>query len=268
MGWAKICQFCGKVFPIKSQTRLKKAKFCSQKCHYESRKIRIFISCENCGKTIKIFPSKKERRFCSRECFFEWRKKNKKRFKRVCKTCGKKFFVVFSKTQPRNGSPRGLYCSKKCRLEKPSKKIKKRCLYCGKVFRVNPAVNKRGEGKFCSRECFVKSLKGKGSHFWKGGISFEPYCPLFNEEFKERVREFWDRKCGLCGKKEINNGKKLNVHHVQYDKDTCCNNTLPLFIPLCNRCHTKTNFNRSYWEEMFSNYIMIWYDGECYENLL
>lgn len=99
---------------------------------------------------------------------------------------------------------------------------------------------------------------------WKGGISRGPYCELFNEEFKERVRFFWGRKCGVCFKTEKENGAKLSVHHVSYDKDSCCNKTKPLFIPFCRSCHTKTNHNRNYWEEYLSNYIMIWNNGRCY----
>jgi len=90
---------------------------------------------------------------------------------------------------------------------------------------------------------------------WKGGLSFEPYCFLFNKDFKERVREFWNRKCAKCGKTEIENGRKLCVHHVDYNKDSCCDNAIPLFIPLCNNCHTKTNSNRNYWRKYFIDLI-------------
>lgn len=101
---------------------------------------------------------------------------------------------------------------------------------------------------------------GSSNSNWRGGKSFEPYCPLFNKEFKERVRDFWNRKCGLCGKDEKDK-HKLCVHHVNYDKKVCCNTTPPLFIPLCTGCHNKTHHKRNYWEEYFTNYIMIYYDG-------
>jgi hypothetical protein len=73
------------------------------------------------------------------------------------------------------------------------------------------------------------------------------------------------RKCGISGTTEKENGLKLSVHHVNYDKQSCCNTTVPLFIPLSREYHNKTNFNRDYWEEMLTNYIMIWFNGECYE---
>ena len=90
---------------------------------------------------------------------------------------------------------------------------------------------------------------------WKGGISFEPYCAKFNEEFKERVREYWDRKCITCDKDEITNGRKLDVHHVGYNKETCCDDSKSLFIPLCRSCPMKTNFDEQFWEEKFKNII-------------
>jgi hypothetical protein len=93
---------------------------------------------------------------------------------------------------------------------------------------------------------------------WKGGISFEPYCQKFNNEFKERVRKFFNYTCQLCGKY----GK--HVHHVNYDKMVCCNNVKPLFIILCRSCHTKTNYHREYWEEIFTNKILLEFDGKCY----
>jgi Mor family transcriptional regulator len=118
-------------------------------------------------------------------------------------------------------------------------------------------------------ECRSQNLNGKNNPNWKGGIAYEPYCILFNNEFKERVREFWGRKCVISGITEEKNGKKLAVHHVSYDKDSCCEikqfNCAPnLFIPVTKNWNVKMNGNREYWEEMLTNYIMIWYNGKCY----
>jgi hypothetical protein len=97
---------------------------------------------------------------------------------------------------------------------------------------------------------------------WKGGTSFEPYCPKFNREFKERVRAFFGYRCAECGMPQ--NGKSLDVHHVNFDKDTCCNDSIPTFIPLCQSCHGKTQKNRLYWERHFTELITSKYDGKCY----
>ncbi len=46
------------------------------------------------------------------------------------------------------------------------------------------------------------AFKGENNHRWRGGVSFEPYCIKFNREFKERVLEFFGRKCAECGAPE------------------------------------------------------------------
>jgi hypothetical protein len=109
--------------------------------------------------------------------------------------------------------------------------------------------------------------EGENHPAWKGGISKEPYCELWTDEFRERVRKFWGRRCGISSEQE--GDRKLAVHHVSYYKDACCKveefNCAPnLFIALTTGWNTKVNHNRQYWEEMLTNYIMIWFNGECY----
>jgi len=112
---------------------------------------------------------------------------------------------------------------------------------------------------------------GERSSNWRGGISFEPYCPKFNKEFKERVRAFWGYACGNCGKTQSENitksGKvqKLHVHHVNYRKDACCEEEVARqFIPLCSSCHPRTNHDRKKWEKKISRLIEKKFGGRCY----
>jgi len=101
-------------------------------------------------------------------------------------------------------------------------------------------------------------LSGENSPAWKGGVSFEPYCPHFNEPFRESIREKFGRVCFLCPiteEEQINamrsRGKrpyKLSVHHVNYNKECLCDDSECEFIPLCLACHGKTNTNRENWE--------------------
>ena len=104
--------------------------------------------------------------------------------------------------------------------------------------------------------------KGDRNGNWKGGISFEPYCPKFNNRFKERVRSFFGYRCAECG--EPQNGYKLHVHHVNFNKMSCCDNTPPLFVPLCRSCHARTQKDRDYWEEHFTRMINEYHGGACY----
>jgi len=81
---------------------------------------------------------------------------------------------------------------------------------------------------------------------WKGGISFEPYPLGWNKTYKEQIRFRDGYKCQICGKPEIENIRKLDVHHIDYNKKNLDLNNL---ISLCISCHIKTNYNRNYWEE-------------------
>ena len=103
---------------------------------------------------------------------------------------------------------------------------------------------------------------GENNPSWKGGISFEPYCVKFNREFKERVRAFFEYQCVECG--TYQKKPKLAVHHVTFNKKACCDNSIPLFVPLCKSCHSKTQFNRPFWEYWFTEMVNHLYSGKCY----
>ncbi len=208
-----------------------------------------------CGKEFAVRNYRKDTaRFCSRNCLNQW--------------LGKKH----------TGTTRS-----KETIEKVKQKItgKKRtyeqCLRIGnaKIGKEPWNKGKKGvqigpnHGKNFSQEwknklsTYRKGVYCKEKHpLWKGGISFEPYCPKFDEQFKERVRAFFNHTCVLCGEKQ--NGYKLPVHHVEYDKYVCCNGNPPLFVLLCKSCHAKTNFNREYWAMFFNEFIHIQYGGKCY----
>ena len=128
------------------------------------------------------------------------------------------------------------------------------CPVCGKLFLIRDCYLKRSQKHFCSNECksvgmsgsgnpFYKkrhsdytkdhwsiSRKGENNHAWKGGISFEPYCPKFDNEFKERVRAFFGYTCQMCGHVWIEGEEKLAVHHVNYNEMVCCNSIETPFI--------------------------------------
>lgn len=107
-------------------------------------------------------------------------------------------------------------------------------------------------------------LRGENHPSWRGGLSFQPYCEKFDNGLKERVREFFNRKCYLCDKTETENGEKLCVHHVNYDKMVCCNDITPLFVPLCRSCHSKTNLERAEWQEFFEISLDYLTDNKCF----
>ena len=215
--------------------------------------------CPVCGKTFYAWPSDIKRGmgiYCSQKCKVIGKST---KVEKICPTCGKVFYAWPSYIK----RGWGIYCSRKCYGIVKSTKVEKICHVCGEVFYATPSKIKDGGGIYCSQKCKVMFLRGERSPAWKGGISFEPYCILFNKEFKERVRAFWGNKCPVCGKTGEESGTALCVHHVGYDKDVCCNDNERLFVPLCPSCHGKTNANREMWEEYFT-YIIGIHGGKCY----
>jgi hypothetical protein len=120
---------------------------------------------------------------------------------------------------------------------------------CGKTKIVGSWALCRGATRSCG--CFRSEfLSGEGNPNWQGGISYEPYCRKFTEKLKEKIREEYGRMCVLCGKSEFLNKQKLDVHHVDYNKEQGCNGKNWKLLPLCHSCHTKTTFNREYYENL------------------
>lgn len=103
-----------------------------------------------------------------------------------------------------------------------------------------------------ARKHMGDARRGEKSCHWKGGKSFEPYCPKFNENIKESVRVKFFRRCAICG--AVENGKKHHVHHIDYNKNAICNGVSWSLIPLCPSCHTKTNNSRHYYFNLLINY--------------
>lgn len=118
-------------------------------------------------------------------------------------------------------------------------------------------INKLAEthrGKHHSEEWkgkISKALRGEKNHQWKGGISFEPYPTDWIDSLKDSIRKRDNYTCQMCGvhQDELNGWyKKLDIHHIDYDK----NNLDPInLISLCRNCHSKTNTNRNYWTNYF-----------------
>ena len=96
--------------------------------------------------------------------------------------------------------------------------------------------------------------RGEKNYNWNNGSSFEPYSTDWTETLRRSIRERDNYICRLCGINQIEElektGRKLAVHHIDYDKKNCnpCN-----LITLCLRCHNRTIRNRDYWINYFTN---------------
>lgn len=278
----RTCEQCGTEFKVyKSQTKDGNGRYCSMECRGLAHRGKnsphwnaVECVCKNCGETFYVKQSEFKKgvgKFCSHNCRTDFRKK---RDTRVCEQCGKTFVADISNIKRGHGK----YCSKECQLtyqraqtgEKSrhwkNRMVERVCEICGKTFEI-PSYNlpadtdkRKGAGKYCSIECkhigHADSISGEKAPNWQGGISFFPYCEKFNDDFRERVRAFFGRKCFLCGKMEDENGESLSVHHVNYNKQACCEGEdIPedrLFVPLCRSCHSRTSGgDREEWRLFF-----------------
>lgn len=249
---------------------------------------KIVAVCDDCGK-VRVVHKQVYRALCRTCCkkgerHPQFGKKGKNRpngqggkVKRICEICGTEFPLHPSLTK--NGE--GRFCSRECAAKWCSEqfkgennpnwrggKVKGICEICGKEVPTIPSVIKKGNGRFCSLQCagkwYSKHFSGKNSPQWKGGLSFEPYCIKFDFAFKEYIRDKFGRICFLCPKTEEENGKRLSVHHVNYNKDCGCDGDETCqFVPLCIGCNAKVNSNRKMWEkkikDMMKNKLNGWY---------
>jgi len=110
-------------------------------------------------------------------------------------------------------------------------------------------IGEAHKGKIVSPETRKKlsenhaDVRGKKNPAYIDGASFLPYCEKFNEKKKEKIRNRANRTCRLCGKSEILNGKRLDVHHIDRDKMQGCNSKRWYLIALCGECHLSIRKN-------------------------
>ena len=163
-----------------------------------------------------------------------------------CDSCGKKF-VKRKCWEKRSGSN---FCSIPCANQGQKREITKNCIVCKNKFVVRPCeVDKFST---CSKKCQSLSRKGSLNPAWLGGIDSTEGYIHFNEDIKEFVRKRDEYKCRICGMTQKEHlkvfNKKLNVHHIDFDK----RNSDPINLnAICSPCHSSMNFNREHWREHF-----------------
>lgn len=103
----------------------------------------------------------------------------------------------------------------------------------------------------CHHEKLSIIFSGPNSHFWKGGISCEPYCDEWaDKEYKLGILERDNHMCQnpACWKTT----NRLTIHHIDYDKQNCRPWNL---ITLCRSCNSRANYERD-WHSRFYKRIM------------
>jgi len=81
---------------------------------------------------------------------------------------------------------------------------------------------------------------------WRGGISTEPYCIIWEPEYKDFIKERDGYQClnPMCNRIS----KRLAIHHINYVKKDCEPKNL---ITLCNSCNSRANYNRNSWKTLY-----------------
>ena len=255
------CKQCGKIAAVPQNGR----KYCSLECAGIANRKQMELTCINCKERFLLvkYRADKEPKYCCKKCYYEYKKKHiDNKIILVCSWCGKEF-----KEYPSN---KRKFCQRECydewqRIHKAGENasgwkggIKKyNCDVCGSIFEGYESEERRGRNKVCSFSCSGKrrsemcSMENHSN--WKGGISFEQYPKEWTDDLKESIRKRDNHICEMCGthQDELNNGrvKKLDVHHIDYNKDNLNPKNL---ISLCRKCHLKTNYNRDYWLNYFN----------------
>jgi hypothetical protein len=109
-------------------------------------------------------------------------------------------------------------------------------------------------GKRCPT-CFlidnILNKTGDKCYNWQGGITKHPYCDVWRDkEYKESIKERDGYKCKNPDCKQ--DGNKLVIHHIDYDKKNCHPSNL---ITLCNSCNIRANSKRELHSKIYKNII-------------
>jgi hypothetical protein len=132
----------------------------------------------------------------------------------------------------------------------PAKRLEVRLKHCGEnnVMRIPEIAAK---------------VSGPNNGNWRGGVLPE-YCEKWTPELRERIRAFFDYECIMCGRTQEEDCRLLSCHHVEYNKNACCDDQPYCFAALCRSCHCRTNNDRDRWESMLHRIIDEIYDGRSY----
>ncbi|HDY66729.1 MAG TPA: hypothetical protein ENH85_02940 [Candidatus Scalindua sp.] len=181
------------------------------------KKERFKIKCVFCENKFESIKSRLiKAKYCSAKCFFAWRKNNP--WWREC------LRVVHKKVEDTSNYRGGNSKGKTWKIKDTSK--------------------------------YSKAKKGKKHPHWILDRSLFLYPDEFNNELKEQIRKRDNYTCQLSGKHQnelTGRFKKLDVHHIDYNKK---NNDPKNLISLSRDSHSKTNFNRKYWTNYFSNFLL------------
>lgn len=245
-----ICNSCISKIKYEENEAFKKSheeavRLASESRHKRGEERKVTVCCGICNKEFVVPYGCRDRLYCSRSCQSKAIKRTDSRKNSICLECNKSFDHYGSR----------ILCSRECNALYASKQrigennpafkenVKSVCLGCNKEFLYNRSgMQKDSVRKFCSINCF----RGNQDKNDKTTAQKNPYPKEFRK-IKKYIREKYNNVCLLCGNEDE---VKLSVHHIDYNKNNCCEQNL---IPLCRSCHGHTNSNdQHFWRTVFS----------------
>ena len=67
----------------------------------------------------------------------------------------------------------------------------------------------------------------------------KPNAKYPNPKWVREIRNRDERKCIICGKCEIINGRRMSIHHIDGDKMQGCNGAKWRLCALCHSCNSR-----------------------------
>ena len=230
----------------------------------------VTVQCAHCGIEVRKRPSNvRKHNFCDRACYHaymrganHWRWQGGK-ISQACEWCGSEFKT--HRCQVKLGF--GRFCSRAClaawkagvssgenSVHWKGGPVTMVCEQCGKPYEVPRRIYNSRTPRYCSQKCMGEWRKEhwqrEGHPIWQG-LSDEPYAEDWTEELRARIRARDGNKCVICEAVEVDNGRRLSVHHIDYDKQNSRDANL---ISLCINHHMATNNNRTWWSYWLPRY--------------
>jgi 5-methylcytosine-specific restriction endonuclease McrA len=134
-----------------------------------------------------------------------------------------------------------IWCNKRCRDRWAFKVRDQRfvCPTCERIVLISAQALRRQ--KFCTRSCARAAynrafFRGARNGRWRGGkvLSYGVRWKLLKEELRSR-----DQVCQRCGKTPEQNGRALDVHHLNPYRFSA-DNSLDNLVALCRSCHMRS----------------------------
>lgn len=92
-----------------------------------------------------------------------------------------------------------------------------------------------------TRKRITARISGPLNPAWRGGAATLPYGPEFTRKFKHLIRQRDGYTCQRCGKTQEQEGRVLQVHHLDHNK---MHNDPTNLVTSCGSCNVWASYHR------------------------